>query len=413
MNFFYVDKSINQEIAWSELLKDLNQTTNYNKYCLKNDFYEIFKHIITSLLLGQEVVLLDYDFTPTELEGIVGETDLSSHNLSLDKNESKMLKIESKEELMLKLNNVNSNWKITLFTSGTTGLPKKVSHTFKTISRFVKKNKEGKHINWGFAYNPSHMAGLQVFFQALLNGDSLFRLFGLNKPLILQTISEYSINNISATPTFYRLLLPINSIYSSVKRLTFGGEKFDEKMVSHLKKAFPNAKFNNIYASTEAGSLFVASGNVFSIKSELKNLIKIENNELVIHNSLMGESAQIQSEWYHTNDLVEIINNDPVEFRFVSRKNEMINVGGYKVNPNEVEQVMMGIEGVDQVRVFSKDNSILGKIICCEIVSNNKDLLESEIRLELKTKLQEFKIPRLMMFVEQISTTRTGKIKRH
>lgn len=411
MDLFYVDKSIDQEITWTKLLKDLKQTNVYNKYCYRADFYEIFKHIILSLLLSEEIIILDHDFTSTELENILGDIDLDSHNVTLS--EHQVLNINSKEALLSEINNVDLDWKITLFTSGTTGLPKRVSHSFKSISRFVKYHNSNTQLNWGFAFNPSHMAGLQVFFQALLNGNSLFRLFGIDKQLILKTILEYSITNISATPTFYRMLLPLNDVYDSVKRLTFGGEKFDENIHNHLKVSFPSAKFNNIYASTEAGSLFVASGDIFSIKSELKNLVKIENNELIIHNSLMGEVGNTDSEWYHTNDLVELVNDNPDQFRFISRKNEMINVGGYKVNPNEVEQILLDIDGVNQVRVYSKSNSILGKIICCEIVSENENLTESGIREILRSKLQEFKIPRMITFVKSIAMTRTGKIKRY
>lgn len=410
MDLFYADKSINQEISWAALLEDLNKTSVYNTYCYKAEFYEIFKHIIQSLLLNEELIVLDNDFSETELYNILGDVDLDTYTRPLNKHQ--VLKITSKEELLKRITAVNKNWKITLFTSGTTGLPKKVSHSFKSITRFVKYNNDTQ-VNWGFAFNPTHMAGLQVFFQALLNGNSLFRLFGIEKQLILSKISEYSITNISATPTFYRMLLPLDAVYDSVKRLTFGGEKFDKNIWGQLKKSFPNAKFNNIYASTEVGSLLVSSGDVFSIKPELNSLVKIVDNELIIHNSLLGEIDRSDSDWYHTNDLVEVINDNTNQFRFVSRKNEMINVGGYKVNPYEVEQVVLDIKGINQVRIYTKSNSILGNIICCEIVSENKNLTESDIRKILRSKLQEYKIPRFITFVNEIAMTRTGKIKRH
>jgi len=63
--------------------------------------------------------------------------------------------------------------------------------------------------------------------------------------------------------------------------------------------------------------------------------------------------------------------------------------------------------------VFAKKNSVLGNIICCEIVKNNSQLEEASISNFLQTKLQEFKIPRMIKFVDQLSTTRTGKVKRN
>lgn len=141
--------------------------------------------------------------------------------------------------------------------------------------------------------------------------------------------------------------------------------------------------------------------------------MKIANNELLIHTSLMGYSNFVDGEWYNTGDLVEIISENPIRFRFLSRKNEMINVGGYKVNPNEVEDAIRSIEGVINVRVYPKSNSVLGNIICCEVVKNKPEIDESYIRIKMQAKLQEYKIPRLVRFVDSIGLTRTGKIKRN
>lgn len=410
MDLFYADAGNGVFKNWSDLISDLGQIKDYSLYCQESDFYLIFKQIIASMLLERELILLDSDFSAEETERLVGEStprDNTKLAVRLTAN------IQTKEALLSRLKQVGPLWKITLFTSGTTGLPKKVSHSFRSITRFVKTSEKHRDNIWGYAYNPTHMAGIQVFFQALLNGNPIIRLFGLQKDKILQSISDYSISNISATPTFYRMLLPANDRYPTVSRLTSGGEKFDEKTSYLLKQVFPNAKVTNVYASTEAGTLLAAKGSEFTIKDEFSNLIKIENNKLLIHKSLMGTSETISSEWYNTGDLVEIVSVNPISFKFSSRENEMINVGGYKVNPIEIEETIRGISGVADVRVFAKSNSVLGNIICCEVVRNNPELDESNIRYQLQTKLQEFKIPRIVRFVEALSTTRTGKIKRN
>jgi acyl-coenzyme A synthetase/AMP-(fatty) acid ligase len=90
----------------------------------------------------------------------------------------------------------------------------------------------------------------------------------------------------------------------------------------------------------------------------------------------------------------------------------MINVGGYKVNPHEVEEAIMNIEGISQVRVFAKSNSVLGNIVCCEVMVTRQNITEADIREYLQSKIQEFKIPRIISFVDAISTTRTGKLIR-
>ena len=208
------------------------------------------------------------------------------------------------------------------------------------------------------------------------------------------------------------MLLPYDKPFNSVKNITSGGEKFDKTTINNIKNVFPNAKITNVYASTEAGSLFASNGDIFSIKPEVANWVKIENNELYIHKSLMGKSEMNDKEWYPSGDLVKIISENPVQFRFISRKNEMINVGGYKVNPTEVEEVIRNIEGIKDVRVFSRKNSVLGNIICCDVISTDKTLTEYKIRSFLNEKLQEFKIPRMISFVDKLSLTNTGKIKR-
>ena len=410
MDLFYSDISKNQEISWNNLLDDLNNTSEYNPYCYQQDFYSVFKHIILSLLLEKEIILLDSDFSEDEIQQLTGSSNINKHKVPIV--ESEKLLIKNKTELTTRIKNVGSVWSMTLFTSGTTGTPKKVSHLFQSITRFVKTSETNKANVWGFAYNPTHMAGIQVFFQALLNGNSLIRLFGISKEEVFNSIEKYTITNISATPTFYRLLSPAQGHFTSINRITSGGEKFDEKTAGQLKKLFPNAKFTNVYASTEAGTLFAARGNNFSIKPEMKPFVKIQDNELLIHKSLMGKSDFSDAEWYRTGDIVKIVSENPLQFQFISRKNEMINVGGYKVNPGEVEETIRKIEGIQDVRVFAKSNSVLGNIICCEVVKTSDEIDEVSIRSFLQSKLQEFKIPRIIKFTNQITTTRTGKIKR-
>ena len=411
MELFFADIGSNTTISWKELLKDLNRSTTYNPYCYHSDFYEIFKHIILSLLLEEELILLDSDFSNEEVEKLTGRSNFSSFTKIIDPR--KLPVISLKKELISKIKNTGPQWNITLFTSGTTGLPKKVKHTFQSLNRFVKITEKNTDDVWGFAYNPTHIAGIQVFFQALLNGNSIIRLFELSTDLVFNSIEQYGITHISATPTFYRLLYPINKIFPNVVRITVGGEKFDEKTIDKLKPAFPNSKITNVYASTEAGTLFAAKGDVFTVKAEMEEFVKIENNQLFIHKDMMGLTENKINSWYNTGDIVEIVSENPLQFRFVSRKNEMINVGGYKVNPNEVEEAIRTINGISDVRVFAKSNSVLGNIICCEIVKFDENLDEAKIRSFLQTQLQVYKIPRFIKFVNELSTTRTGKIKRN
>jgi acyl-coenzyme A synthetase/AMP-(fatty) acid ligase len=111
--------------------------------------------------------------------------------------------------------------------------------------------------------------------------------------------------------------------------------------------------------------------------------------------------------------LIEWVDEKSGLFRFKSRKNELINVGGYKVNPGEVEEVINSLDGIRQSLVYGKPNSVLGNVLCAEVQLNEGAILnELEIRKALKGKLQDFKIPRRIKFVENFTLTRTGKLKR-
>jgi acyl-coenzyme A synthetase/AMP-(fatty) acid ligase len=398
MNIFFHDPEINLTKTWTELIDDINQIKKINSNCNSGNYYDLFRSIVISMLHGIPITLNDLE--------------LQEHEESIELTQP--LKIGSKLELIEKLTKCQPNWSLALFTSGTTGQPKKVNHNFNSITRFVKKTTNSQSHIWGFAYNPTHMAGIQVFMQSILNGNTIIRLFGIENKKISDAIEKFQITHISATPTFFRLFQSVISFDSTLK-ITFGGEKFDKALMQKLKSLFPNAKFVNIYASTEGGSIFRANNDIFSIDTYLHSKCKIEENELVLHKSLMGDFESSEDDWYYTGDLVEIINEDPLEFKFVSRKNEMINVGGYKVNPQEVEETMLSIPYVQQVYVYSKSNSITGNILLAEVVlikETESTSTEKMIKEKLRESLPEYKIPRIIKFVPKLELTRTGKLKR-
>ena len=391
------------EITYHKLIEDLNQKTECFNHFFYKDVYSFYLNLLFAITQNQDLVLVDTDWSLEEI---------SNYNISPDERIAieNPVKIQSAEELASVI--IKSQSTLTLFTSGTTGQPKKIKHSLQNLLRNIKINENQKNLVWGFAYNPTHMAGLQVFLQAIVNGNSLVNIFNNSRVEIFEKIKKYSITNISATPTFYRLLLPIEETYPTVKRITLGGEKSDEKLLDNIQKLFPEAKINNVYASTEAGAIFSAHREFFKIKSHLENLIKVVENELYLHQSLLGKSDELDEikDFYATGDLIEWIDENQKIFKFVSRKNEHINVGGYKVNPNEVEEVLLQNSKIKNAKVFGKPNAILGNILSAEIVVfENQELEEAEIRNYLEDKLQNYKIPRRISFVEEIGLTRTGK----
>lgn len=402
MTFLYDDRAY----SYDDLLQAASGSGTYYPLFRSKELFPYFANLIKALAAGMPLTLIDSDINASEIDG-VNEEDINAEKTFVPKEYATM------NEIVAALQQSTSE--ITIFTSGTTGQPKKVVHSISTLTRAVRLGERYQGQIWAYAYNPTHMAGLQVFFQAFENQNTLVNVFGKSRDVVYEQIAEKKITHISATPTFYRLLLPVEKSYDSVVRVTLGGEKSDQHLYDAIHQIFPNAKINNIYASTEAGSLFAAKGDCFQIPEAIKDEFKVVDDELLIHRSLLGssDSFTFTDDYYHSGDLIEWVNEPTGLFRFKSRKNELINVGGYKVNPGEVEVAIMDIEGVRQAMVYGKANSILGNVLCADVVLEpGVELKELDIKKVLNSQLQDFKVPRRIMFVEEISLTRTGKMKR-
>lgn len=305
--------------------------------------------------------------------------------------------------------------RIGLFTSGTTGKPKLVLHTLDSLTRGVRAGDKHQADVWGLAYHPAHIAGLQVLFQALANHNPVVRLFDLPVDQVHQAIEADGITHLSATPTFFNLLCGTGQPHPNVRSVTSGGELSQRSLRERMASTFPNARIHNIYASTEAGSLLTSSGDQFQVPKAYEERIKIIEGELAIHRSLLAASLQANwpDEFYRTGDCVEVLDSSPLTIRFVSRQGDWINVGGYKVNPHEVEQALLEMAEVQEAVVYGRDNSVTGSLVCCDIVlSEGTTLTTKDVHARLAPSMPAYMIPRIVRCVDAIQTTHTGKKER-
>lgn len=395
-----------KEFSYELLVESINHHQEYYPLFKTQDIFLYFENLIKAIVTNSPLVLLDSDLNPSEVAGV--EEEMVNRPVKLAD-----YHFDDMDAIIEALQNSFSE--ITIFTSGTTGQPKKVVHSIGTLTRSVRLGNRYKGHVWAYAYNPTHMAGLQVFFQAFENLNTLVNVFNMQRCDVYERIAKYQITHISATPTFYRLLLPFEQAYNSVLRVTLGGEKSDERLYNNIGNIFPNAKINNVYASTEAGSLFATNGECFQIPEKIRDKFTVVDDELLMHKCLLGksDSFNFDGDYYHSGDLIEWVNKEEGIFKFKSRKNELINVGGYKVNPGEVEDTINAIEGVRQSLVYGKANSILGNILIAEVqLEDGSIITDLDIRKIVKEQLQDFKIPRKIKLVKSFSLTRTGKLKR-
>ncbi len=400
---FYIDELSSTYKTYADLVDEINKNEIKTKIVSSSKSYDIFVDLLTAVVHNQTVYLID---------------SLVENEVVFDENiESTSQVIKTNIDLNSLLNSLNSenSSKIILFTSGTTSKPKQVAHNLKSLTRFVKTGEKYKDHVWGLTYNPVHIAALQVFFQAIYNLNTIVYLYRYSNNDIIELIEKYKITHISATPTFYKLLLPSTKKIEHVQSLTFGGEKFDQNVVDKIKPLFPNAKIKNIYASTEIGSLFISDSEIYEVPESISKYVKIYDNHLFVHKSLLEHNflhkdSQI-NEWFETGDLVDIINENPLKFKFVGRTDDIVKIGGFRVNLIEVEQTIEQHPNVTKARVYTKSNSLTGYILLADVMTNGI-ITEKEIVNYLKEKLPEYKIPRIITIVETIEVTKTGKVKR-
>jgi acyl-CoA synthetase (AMP-forming)/AMP-acid ligase II len=244
---------------------------------------------------------------------------------------------------------------------------------------------------------------------------------------ILNTLSVNGCNALSATSSFWRkVLMSQESDKLELERITLGGEIADENILQALKKRFSNAKISHIYASTEVGVGFsVTDGHEGFPKAYLDDGInglkmKVSDDGLLYIAPKMKNQSYISKEnmydkegYINTGDLVEI-KGDRVYF--LGRDSGAINVGGNKVQPEEVEKTIMDSGIVSASYVYAMKNPMMGSLVCADVVLNDFNIdskeAKKDILLYCRKHLEGFKVPAIIKFVRELKTTQSGKLKR-
>ena len=283
-----------------------------------------------------------------------------------------------------------------LYTSGTTGKPKKVKINLIELLKKIKKVKQAK-INWLLTYDIKSFAGLQVLLTAVKSDNKIYSTnFRSSINELIEIISSSDVNSISATPTFWRMFLNSETAKKKdLKLLTLGGEIVEEDLLLKMKKLYPDAKITQIYATTELGKIFSVHDSKAGFPYEYleKYGLKISNNQLFVKKG----STHIS-----TNDFVDVVGNRVI---FTGRNSDFIKVAGSKVNLNMVEKKIMSFENIVDSKISFKSSKIVGKILVLDVVLNIDNEKERVIlQKALRENFETFEIPKIVNFEKNIQT---------
>jgi acyl-coenzyme A synthetase/AMP-(fatty) acid ligase len=303
---------------------------------------------------------------------------------------------------------------LVLFTSGSSGKPKAVVHDFsKLMEKFRAVRPAMITLNFLLF---DHWGGLNTLLHCLSNLCLIVVPAGRSPQQVCTLIAAHRIELLPATPSFLNLLL-ISKAYlghdlSSLKLITYGAEPMPETTLKSLRKVFPGIELRQTYGMIELGVLRAKSRSADSLWVKLGGEgynVRVVDGMLQIRAdaAMLGyinaPSPFTEDGFLMTGDLVE---TDGEWIRVLGRQSDIINVGGQKVYPAEVEAVLLDCAEVADAVVYGEPNPLLGKIVCAQVILRegfDEAVARSAIRTAGKERLQPFMVPAKIKFVTEIA----------
>lgn len=320
-----------------------------------------------------------------------------------------------------------------LLTSGTVGPPKLVAHTLSSLTGAIRRSGDDRtKVVWSTFYDIRRYGGLQIFLRAILAGSSLV----LSSPeesteKFLGRVASCGVTHISGTPSHWRRALMSPAAKSiSPEYVRLSGEIADQAILNHVQSVYPNARVGHAFASTEAGVAFEvndgSSGFPADVIEGTPNVeMKIENGTLRIRSSrtasrYMGAHASLLKDaegFVDTGDMVDLKDR---RYHFIGRRDGLINVGGLKVHPEEVEAVINRHPDVHMSLVRAKKNPVTGAIVIADVVlsasaspkSSDPGALQGDILQFCRATLPTHQVPAIINFVPTLAIAESGKMMR-
>ncbi|ANV98004.1 hypothetical protein BBW65_03950 [Helicobacter enhydrae] len=367
------------------------------------------QHTIIPIISPQE---LDQKLQESYAEFLIAQSDME-----------KIIHISQPKQNLFELNDAG----LILFSSGSTGKPKAMLHN---LSHILKKfeNKKSKQLSMLLFLMFDHIGGINTLLNILSTGQTAI-IPNDRKDVhhIANLIETHKISILPTSPTFLNLML-LNKVHlhhnlSSLKMISYGTESMPETLLKKLQNAFPKTKFLQTFGTSEVGimqTISEKSGSLFMKISDPNIEYKIVNQELWIKSQtqvlgyLNASMENFVDGYFKTGDLVEtkMINGEEY-IRIIGRNKEMINVGGEKVLPQEIESIILQIDGILDCLVYGEKNAITGQSICCEVVIDSKKIKKDEIKKMIRSfckgKIDNYKIPSKVLVKEELQASERFK----
>jgi acyl-CoA synthetase (AMP-forming)/AMP-acid ligase II len=319
-----------------------------------------------------------------------------------------------------------------MLTSGTSGVPKIVLHTLEGLCGAIVAEgpSRGAPAVWATFYDIRRYGGLQIFLRAIIGGGSMV-LSAAGEPLAdhVTRLSERGVTHLSGTPSHWRKLLMSGAVAGFAPRyVRLSGEIADQAVLDGLKQAFPEASVGHAYASTEAGVGFAVNDGFEGFPASLIGLnrdgveMKVVDGSLRIRSrraadAYVGKSTSALTDadgFVDTGDMVELRGE---RYYFVGRRGGIINIGGLKVHPEEIEAVINRHADVRMARAKSRKSPITGAIVVADVVlaesgASRSREIRDEIFADCRSHLAPHKVPAVIRFVEALDVTPAGKLAR-
>ena len=320
-------------------------------------------------------------------------------------------RIRSREGLGGELNPLTARFRqdrrpgLIVFTSGSTGAPKGILHDFcRIFEKFKRRRKTMKTLTF---LHLDHLGGINTLLYILSNGGTVITIANRAPRAVCEAIERHRIELLPVTPSFLNLLVMSAEIekhdLSSLKIISYGTEVMPKATLKKVRDLFPSVLLQQTYGLSELGVLRTKSrpdGSLWVKVGGEGFETRVKDGRLWIK----AESAMIgylnapqpfdEDGWFDTGDWVDV---DGDYVRIHGRHSEMINVGGQKVFPSEIENILIQVDNVEDAVAWGEKNAILGQIVAAKLRLRSPEeyaSVTSRIHAFCKSRMASYKIPR-------------------